>query len=367
MGNGGGSATDSTSTVQSPISTSPVARFGLAVPSGRGRTVPLTRTTYSRPEVLRRRRRRTAPAPCGRGRRRTRGARHARAGAPTHPQIATCRPVSDARARHRSRCARELLVVDGLRHRHRDFGELASLATCFHEVGARGGWTAARVRSRQRDGPCTVAVRRASSDPTITATARARTIGRLHLRLHRPTVECPVGADARRRSSCVSGERGLAAHDVDDEDVDRRLRRARTHPSASQASRIRSMPAPKPIPGVGGPPICSASPSYRPPPPIAFCAESSDVARELERRAGVVVETSDEPRLDHVLNAKRLETVLAPARSARPTAPRDGRSSRGRCDHLGVLGSLRVEHPQRVDVQRLAGLARRALDSWASR
>ena len=39
-------------------------------------------------------------------------------------------------------------------------------------------------------------------------------------------------------------------------------------PSAAIASSSRSMPAPKPMPGVGGPPIASISPSYRPPPTI---------------------------------------------------------------------------------------------------
>ena len=32
------------------------------------------------------------------------------------------------------------------------------------------------------------------------------------------------------------------------------------------------MPAPKPMPGVGGPPISSMSPSYRPPPQIVSFA-----------------------------------------------------------------------------------------------
>ena len=46
-GNGGGSEADSTSTSQSASSISPVASRSLAVPSGRGLTVPVTRTTYS--------------------------------------------------------------------------------------------------------------------------------------------------------------------------------------------------------------------------------------------------------------------------------------------------------------------------------
>ncbi len=44
---GGGSAALSTVTEQSPISTSPVRRSGLTVPSGRCRTSPSTATTYS--------------------------------------------------------------------------------------------------------------------------------------------------------------------------------------------------------------------------------------------------------------------------------------------------------------------------------
>ena len=46
-GKGGGSAAERTSTSQSPTSTSPVARPAFTVPSGRGRTVPATRTTNS--------------------------------------------------------------------------------------------------------------------------------------------------------------------------------------------------------------------------------------------------------------------------------------------------------------------------------
>lgn len=45
--------------------------------------------------------------------------------------------------------------------------------------------------------------------------------------------------------------------------------------SASHAIKMRSTPAAKPIDGVGGPPNSSARPSYRPPPPTAFWAESS--------------------------------------------------------------------------------------------
>ena len=38
--------------MQSPTSTSPVARSGLAVPSGRARTVPVTRSDVLRPQVV---------------------------------------------------------------------------------------------------------------------------------------------------------------------------------------------------------------------------------------------------------------------------------------------------------------------------
>ena len=46
-GNGGGSAEFKISTTQSPISTMPVVREELIVPSGRARTTPVTRMTYS--------------------------------------------------------------------------------------------------------------------------------------------------------------------------------------------------------------------------------------------------------------------------------------------------------------------------------
>src|SRR5688500_13823728 len=47
IGNGGGVAMRRISTRHSPISTSPVGRLGFVVPSGRTRTTPVTRTTYS--------------------------------------------------------------------------------------------------------------------------------------------------------------------------------------------------------------------------------------------------------------------------------------------------------------------------------
>ena len=48
------------------------------------------------------------------------------------------------------------------------------------------------------------------------------------------------------------------------------------------------MPMPKPIPGVGGPPSASANPSYRPPPPMAFCAASRADGASLQ---GLCLET----------------------------------------------------------------------------
>src|SRR5206468_11913653 len=53
-------------------------------------------------------------------------------------------------------------------------------------------------------------------------------------------------------------------------------------PSSSAAMSRRSMPEPKPTPGVGSPPSSATRPSYRPPPPSELCAPSSGCVRSEE-------------------------------------------------------------------------------------
>ena len=91
---------------------------------------------------------------------------------------------------------------------------------------------------------------------------RARAVGRLHLALHAPLVERPVGGDAGRPQLGGEGQRLLRRRSCR-----RRRRRPRAvgaanTPSASQASRIRSIAdAEADAAGPGGPPRSSTRPS----------------------------------------------------------------------------------------------------------
>ena len=138
--NGGGSASLSTSTVQSPISTSPVPRPGLTVPSGRARTVPVTAMTHSlrtsvawsithcTMPVLSRRSTKARCSPCSRRR-------------ATHPHSRTVVPMSAVR-RTPHRCVR--MAVGR-------FGSAVSSSSV-----ALMGCRRRRFRSRARSvsGPC---------------------------------------------------------------------------------------------------------------------------------------------------------------------------------------------------------------------
>ncbi len=77
---------------------------------------------------------------------------------------------------------------------------------------------------------------------------RARAVGRLHLALHAPLVERPVGGDARPRAARRPGPAPPARRSCRRRRPATRAVGAGNTPSASQASRIRSMPAPKPMP-----------------------------------------------------------------------------------------------------------------------
>ena len=89
----------------------------------------------------------------------------------------------------------------------------------------------------------------------------SRAAGRLHLGLHGPIVVGPLGGDARPAQLDREVAGGVTSGGVDHEAVDPRLVGAPNTPSASQVSSTRSMPQPKPMPGVGGPPSCSMRPS----------------------------------------------------------------------------------------------------------
>ena len=76
----------------------------------------------------------------------------------------------------------------------------------------------------------------------------------------------------------------------------------------------------------------------------------------LERRTQVVVEPADEPRLDPVRDAERVEAGAHDLEvRCRVVAPEVGERRCGG-DQLGVLAPLGVEHAQRVALERLAAL-----------
>ena len=107
-------------------------------------------------------------------------------------------------------------------------------------------------------------------------------------------------------------------------------RRAGNTPSASQASSTRSMPEPKPMPGVGGPPSCLGEPVVAPAAADAFWAASS--ASALRTRTWCACSSRARAPgggVDLERDAERVAARPAPARS-------------GRCDSSDeVLGDLR--------------------------
>ena len=88
------------------------------------------------------------------------------------------------------------------------------------------------------------------------------------------------------------------------------------------------MPAPKPMPGVAGPPSCSASPSYLPPPPTR-----SPRSRPRPRRTRTWCGCSSRGRervAGQSRNRSRVTAIrVGLGRSALPTPPRGSRPSRG--------------------------------------
>ena len=184
----------STSTVQSPTSTSPVGRLALTVPSGRG--AHRARDPHDVLACGRRRRRRPRTARsgrCGRAGRRRRGARRARAGVP--PSRTRRPPVADV-------VGAQVAAVVGAHARARSAIVAGCLASSVRRRASSMRGTVdlvarRRRRSRDRDG----AVRPPRCSPTITRQPRARAVGRLHLGLHRPAVEGPVGAEPGPRAA----------------------------------------------------------------------------------------------------------------------------------------------------------------------
>src|SRR3954453_10110703 len=187
IGNGGGSAALSTSTVQSPTSTSPVARLGLTVPSGRARTVPEMRTTYSlrrsaapstthcTSPVWSRRSTKARCSPCSRRR-------------ATQPHSCTAWPMS---ARRSAPQYLVRMVMTGLS----SGGSTEELAYVGHEIGPAdaGLFTTAVTQGADRR-PRRSRFVGADDD----GEGRAGAVRRLHLGLHAAPVERPVRAHARR-------------------------------------------------------------------------------------------------------------------------------------------------------------------------
>src|SRR5581483_9392155 len=105
----------------------------------------------------------------------------------------------------------------------------------------------------------TVTVPSATSwSPTSSATlAPARSACFICAFIERPSKERSARTPAAR-SSCVSTN-ALCPSTTSTTKTSTDSLGAGKVPSASQASNVRSMPAPKPMPGVGGPPICSDS------------------------------------------------------------------------------------------------------------
>ena len=235
MGNGGGVATRRTSTSQSPISILPVGSESLTVPSGRSRTTPLIRSTYSlrtstsslithctMPEWSRRSTNARC-SPCSRLR-------------PTQPQTLTVSPIWPKR-RSPQRWVRidvELIAVFSTRL-----------------SGGRSGRTEAMVCWSPPPGiglATTVSVANSSS-PTMSANAAperlASFICAFMLRLSKPR----SAASPAARSSPVI-ETASKPPATSTTKASSRRWRCDEHAFVVHASSVRSTPRAKPIPGV---------------------------------------------------------------------------------------------------------------------
>ena len=117
-------------------------------------------------------------------------------------------------------------------------------------------------------------------------------------------------------------------------------------PSASQASRMRSTPRAKPIPGVGGPPkilhqtVVAAAPAHR------VLGGVERLGRELEGGAAVVVEAAYEPGRHLVMPASRLSRPALTAAKWSAEAP-DRKSAIDGASAITFWSSARLESSTR--------------------
>ena len=224
------------------------------MPSGRGVTVPVTRTTYSL-------RTSTNPAttawttPESSRTSRKRGARHVRAlGDPaTHAHLLAHVALRSATPQSRSRIAVASM----------SWGMISSSSVVRRRV-------ATVLRERHGAGVCSKSwLRRSlivtspaasSSGPTEQGKRAPGTVGRLHLGLHRTPVVGAIGGEPGARSSSTStavarrrrSYRSRRASSV-------RLSSRGGHALGFTGEQDRSMPLPKPMPLVGLPPSSSAN------------------------------------------------------------------------------------------------------------
>ena len=261
--------------MQSPSSTSPVGRSGLTVPSGRGRTVPSTASTYSL---------RTSTVPVD----------HALDDAGVVAQVDEGQvlavlappghPAADGHLGARRRragatrtggCASTVASAGRGTVTGGPFGNGTRSRDRGHSRGTAGGsptdrlpdrldhlrpaarcvWSPAPRRGRRDTVPAAI-----SSGPTMRATrAPDRSAALIWDFMERPSKARSARSPARRSSAV----RSRAASPPACRPRRRRGGRAPTAntPSASQASSTRSMPMPNPMPGVGGPPSISTRPS----------------------------------------------------------------------------------------------------------
>ena len=248
--NGTGSDADRISTVVSPISISPVARSGFAVPLG-----PLAHRPGHRHDEL----------------------------------VADVVGAVDDALDHTGPIAKveegQVLTVlapggdpAGHGHHSADVGAAQTAAVvgtkrCHAVLTPRRCRPGPAPRPRRRPWRC-CAGRRSSGrsriatvpsaislSPTISAQRAPDRSAALHLGSHRAVVEGPLGRDPGLAELVGQVTGGRAVGDVDDPDDRSSGLDGRMSTSASQARSSRSMPIPKPTPGVGGPPSSSTRPS----------------------------------------------------------------------------------------------------------
>ena len=185
---------------------------------------------------------------------------------------------------------------------------------------------------------------------------RTRAVGGLHLALHAPLVERPVGGDAGRPQLGGQGQRLLSAGRVDDVDLDPR-RGGREHalgvagqqdPLDPRAEADATGPG-RAAEGLDEAVVATAATD-------GVLRRVERVGRELEQRVVVVVEPAHQPGLDLERDPEDLQPLLHPV-EARLGVRREVLQHLGRSRHHGlVLRPSGVQDPQRVERQRLPAL-----------